>query len=86
MIFKEICFKKQRLDNQDAVKVVQRTMRFDSEITFEYGVRKINAKSIMGIISMGLKSGDKLVVLAVGDDEKAAVEDVAALMETGLEG
>lgn len=85
MIFKEICFVKQRLDNQDAVKVVQRTMRYDSEITFEYGTRKINGKSIMGIVSMGLKAGDKLTVLATGDDEKAAVDDVAALL-TQLEG
>ena len=53
MIFKEICFTKTRLDNQDAVKVVQRTMRYDSEITLEHGTRKINAKSIMGIVSMG---------------------------------
>lgn len=84
MIFKEITFKKERLDNQDAVKVVQRTMRYDSEVTFEFGARKINGKSIMGIISMGLKGGDKLVVLAVGDDEKAAAEDIAGLIENGL--
>ena len=85
MIFKEICFTKTRLDNQDAVKVVQRTMRYDSEITLEHGTRKINAKSIMGIVSMGLKGGDKLTVFAAGDDEKAAVEDIAALL-TGMEG
>lgn len=81
MIFKEITFAKERLDNQDAVKAVQRTMRYDSEITFEFGTKKINGKSIMGIISMGLQRGDKLTVLAVGDDEKAAVEDIAEFME-----
>lgn len=84
MIFKEVCIAKSRIDNAAAVAFVQRSMRYDSEITLELGTRKINGKSLMGVISMGLKKGDKLVVLAAGDDEKAAVDDLAAVLEKGV--
>lgn len=80
MIFKEIVFQRERLDNEGAVKLVQRAMRYDSDVTLEFGLRKMNGKSLMGVISMGLKRGDKLTVIANGDDERAALDDLAALL------
>ena len=38
---------------------------------------KVNAKSIMGMMSMGLRAGENVVVTAEGNDEDAAVEGIA---------
>ncbi len=48
-------------------------MRYDSEITFEMGTKKINGKSLMGVISMALKSDDVVTVIAKGDDQEDAL-------------
>lgn len=80
MIFTEIEFTRDRMTHEDAAELTRRAMRYDSEITLEYGTRKLNAKSLMGVLSMGLKQGERVTVLAVGDDEKAAVEDLSALL------
>ena len=80
MIFKEIQYEGERLTNEGAVKLVQRAMRYDSDITLESGLRKMNGKSLMGVISLGLKRGDKITVIANGDDERTAADDVAATL------
>ena len=67
--------------NKDAAQIVQRAMRYESEISFEQKFKIINAKSIMGVISLGLKSGDKVVVSAKGDDAEAAINDIAEILE-----
>lgn len=82
MIFRETAYGGQRLSGEDAVRLVQRAMRYDSDITLESGLRKMNAKSLMGVISMGLKNGDKVTVIASGDDEIQAVDDLAGLLNT----
>lgn len=85
MIFKELEVKKNGMfTNQDAQTIVQRAMRYDSEIFFEQGTRKINAKSLMGIISMGLRNGDKVMVIVKGDDQDDALDDLAAMFSKGF--
>ena len=80
MIFRELTVTKEGvISNTDAQTVVQRAMRYDSEIVFEQGTRKINAKSLMGVLSMGLKGGDKLMVIVKGDYQDEALEDIARL-------
>ena len=56
-----------------AQQIVGRCMRYDSEITFEMGTKKINGKSLMGVISMALKSDDVVTVIAKGDDQEDAL-------------
>lgn len=80
MVIKEIEIKKpDGVQNRDAQAIVQRTMRYDSEIYFEWKSRKINAKSLMGVISMGLKDGDKIMVIVKGHDQDEAVADLENL-------
>lgn len=73
MIFKEATVGR-TFTHVDAQKLVGRCMRYDSEITFEMGSKKINAKSLMGVISMVLKRGDVVTVIAKGDDQEEALE------------
>jgi phosphotransferase system HPr (HPr) family protein len=47
------------------------------------GDKNANAKSSLNLMSLGAKKGDKLVIQAEGEDEEAAVEELAALIEEG---
>lgn len=55
-------------------EIVQAANEYDSQIFIEIGTKKINAKSIMGMMSLQLSNGDSLTVSAEGADEKEAVE------------
>jgi len=61
-----------------AAMFVQVAGRFASQILVEKGNKKINAKSIMGVLSLGVKQGEKIYIFANGKDEEAAI---AALEE-----
>ncbi|MCI8595447.1 MAG: HPr family phosphocarrier protein [Clostridia bacterium] len=72
MVFKETAVGRV-FTHTDAQQIVGRCMRYDSEITFEMGTKKINGKSLMGVISMALKSDDVVTVIAKGDDQEDAL-------------
>ena len=65
------------LDARPIAELVQVASTFDSSIHIESGTTKVNAKSIMGMMSMGLLAGENVVVTAEGNDEDAAVEGIA---------
>ena len=53
-------------------ELVQVACKFDSEIILESNNRKINAKSIMGMMSLKLQKGEDVTIVADGQDEDAA--------------
>ena len=63
-------------------ELVQVACKFDSEITLESDNRKINAKSIMGMMSLGFGNGDALEIEANGPDEEVAVEEMKNYIES----
>ncbi len=69
------------LSSQPAAKFVDTASRFSSVITIETGNKKINAKSIMGLLSLNVKKGGKIHVFAVGDDEQEALAKLDKLVE-----
>lgn len=82
MHYKEITInKKEGLLNKDAAFLVQSAMKFESDIFLEQEFKKINAKSIMGVISMGLRKGDKVVVTAKGSDAAEAIIELSKILE-----
>ena len=64
----------------DAQKFVAHCMRYDSEITLEMGTKKINGKSLMGVVSMVLKRGASVTVITKGDDQEDALNDAVKLL------
>lgn len=64
-------------------KAVQLANEFDSQVFIEVGTKKINAKSIMGMMSLQLSTGDDLLVVADGNDEENAVEKMKQLLVMG---
>jgi len=65
--------------------LVQTTKNFTSNIYIEKGMDRINAKSIMGIITLGASYGTELRIIAEGEDEETAVEALVKLFESKFE-
>jgi phosphocarrier protein len=64
--------------------IVQATKNFKCSIHFERGRDRINAKSIMGVITLGASYGTAINIVAEGEGEEEAVEIIANLFETGF--
>lgn len=62
--------------------LVQIASKFDSKIYFLAKDKRINAKSIMGMMSLGFSKGDSLAIEADGQDEETAVEELANYIES----
>ena len=69
------------LHNKQATYFVQKANEFDSSIWLESGNRKMNAKSLLGIMSLGIVSGSAVTLSAVGSDEEAAVTALETLLQ-----
>ena len=65
--------------------LVQTTKNFSSNIYMEKGSERINAKSIMGIITLGASYGTEIKIIAEGDDEETAIETLVKLFESKFE-
>ena len=66
--------------------VVQAAAKFEADIFLSKGeVRRINSKSIMGIMMLAAEHGAELLVEAEGSDANEAVAEVAALLESDFE-
>ena len=64
-------------DEHPIAMLVQIASRFESRIYMADGPRKVNAKSIMGMMALGLNNGQMLVISADGADEDAALNSIA---------
>ena len=77
MIRKEVTVKlKQGINARPAAMLVQAASQFDSEIFIETDNRRMNAKSIMGMMALGLDSGEVVTVITAGSDEDEAFEKI----------
>ena len=68
------------LHNQQATYFVQKANEFECSIYVESDNRKMNAKSLLGIMSLGIVSGATITLTATGADEEAAVNALEALL------
>ena len=63
--------------------LVQVASQYNSKIYVEDGDRKVNAKSIMGMMTLGLSAGESVVVSAEGEDEAEAIENIEKYLSSG---
>jgi phosphocarrier protein HPr len=68
-----------------AAVLVQSAKDFNSNIFFEKGSDRINAKSIMGILTLAATYGTELKIIAEGEDEEQAVQTIVRLFESKFE-
>lgn len=64
------------LEARPIALLVQKASQHESSVYIESGDKRVNAKSIMGMMSLGLNTGETLTVVAEGTDENDAVTDI----------
>ena len=72
------------LHARPATFFIQKSNEFKSSIWVEKGDRRINAKSLLGILSLGIIKGTEIRIIADGVDEEAAVSSLINLIENEL--
>ncbi|HJC48673.1 MAG TPA: HPr family phosphocarrier protein [Candidatus Lachnoclostridium pullistercoris] len=70
------------LEARPVAMLVQIASQFDSSIYVENGDARFNAKSIMGMMTLGLSSGEEITVSADGKDEEAAIREIEKYLST----
>lgn len=69
------------LHNKQATYFIQRANEFRSNVWVEVDDRRINAKSLLGVLSMAITSGTVVTLIADGSDEETAVKTLAKMLE-----
>lgn len=86
MVKKEVVIKNiSGLESKPAALFIQKASNFKSEIWIEKGERKANAKSLLGVLSLGISNGAKVVIIADGEDEEGAISNLEEYLNSGLE-
>ena len=63
---------------------IQKANEFKSTILVEKEERRVNAKSLLGILSLGIVGGTDIKIIADGPDEQVAVNSLVELVESGF--
>ena len=72
------------LYNRQATYFIQKANEFKSGIWVEKDERRVNAKSLLGVLSLGIVGGTTIKIIADGADEQEAVDALVKLVETGF--
>jgi len=68
------------LHARPATLLVKKASSFKSDVSIEFNGKKANVKSLIGVLSLGVTKGATITVLATGDDEALAVEEISSLI------
>lgn len=71
----------QPLNRSSAAQLVQVTNRFASRVMIEHKQKLVNAKSMLGLLSLGVDDQGEMMLLAEGPDEAEAIEAILAWMK-----
>lgn len=63
---------------------IQRANEYKSSIWVEKEDRRVNAKSLLGVLSLGIMGGTDIRIIADGSDEEEAVEGLVSLVKSGF--
>ena len=85
MIKKPVTIKlRDGLDARPIALLVQEASQYASKVYIQIGEKNINAKSIMGMMSLSLADGEKITVVTEGEDEKKAAEGIREFFATNV--
>ena len=85
MFVREVEVKNQvGLHARPATFFIQKANEFKSSIWVEKEERRVNAKSLLGILSLGIVGGANIRIIADGSDEQLAVDSLVKLVESGF--
>jgi len=72
------------LHARPATFFIQKANEFKATIWVEKEERRVNAKSLLGVLSLGITGGTSIKISADGSDEKEAVDGLVSLVESGF--
>ena len=72
------------LHNKQATYFIQKANEFRANVWVEVDERRINAKSLLGVLSMAITSGTVVTLIADGSDEETAVKTLAKMLEKDI--
>ena len=72
------------LHARPATFFIQKANEFKSSIWVEKEERRVNAKSLLGVLSLGIMGGTDIRIIADGSDEEEAVEGLVAVVKSGV--
>ncbi len=85
MFVKEVMVQNQvGLHARPATYFIQKANEFKSSIWGEKDERKVNAKSLLGVLSLGIMGDTSIRIIASGADEEEAVDQLVKLVESGF--
>ena len=70
------------LEARPVAQLVQVASQFESDIHVEVGQKRVNAKSIMGMMTLGLDAGEEITLIVNGDDENAAMSSIETYLSS----
>ena len=70
------------LEARPVALLVQVASQYESDIHVECGDKKVNAKSIMGMMTLGLVAGENVNVIVEGSDEQEAMNNIAKYLSS----
>ena len=76
MVRKSVTIKCEGLEARPIAMLVQKASQYASSVHIEVGTKKVNAKSIMGMMSLSVCGGDEIVVVTEGVDEEASANEI----------
>jgi phosphocarrier protein len=86
MVYKNVVItNKLGLHARPAAKFVELANRFKSDIYIKKDTATVSAKSIMGVMVLGVDRGTEIIIEASGSDEQEALDALCALIESGFE-
>ena len=86
MFVKEVTVQnKVGLHARPATFFIQKSNEFKSSVWVEKEERRVNAKSLLGVLSLGIVGGTTIKIIADGNDEQEAVEALVALVNSGFD-
>ncbi|MBQ2696523.1 MAG: HPr family phosphocarrier protein [Clostridia bacterium] len=86
MLSKEVVVNNQvGLHARPATFFIQKSNEFKSSIWVEKNNRRVNAKSLLGVLSLGITKGTQITIIADGSDEQEALDALVHLIGTTIE-
>ncbi|MBP7174800.1 MAG: HPr family phosphocarrier protein [Thermoclostridium sp.] len=72
------------LESKAAAMLIQKASGYASNIWIEKNARRANAKSLLGILSLGVSKGEKVLLIADGADESLALNELELFANRGM--
>lgn len=85
MLSKEVSIlSKTGLESKMAARLIQKASGYEANIWIQKGERKANAKSLLGLLSLGISPGDRITIITDGRDEATALAELEVFANSGM--